>query len=214
MPRLTSTYGKAGSSSRLELLDYFAHGETANMVYSTTSNKMIYCSRAVKKLTGFTRLEVMQGGLRDLYGIIHPADQARYIHFLKGLRQRLQQHTERVKCLLNFRIRACNNQWIRLLQRMEGFQLDGETFVMVILEKPPGSTTGNSGTHNAFNYCISERELEVLDLLGKGYSSKEIADKLCISDHTVISHRKNLIEKFKVRNTAHLIRETSRYIDV
>lgn len=54
---------------------------------------------------------------------------------------------------------------------------------------------------------ISDREKEVLVLIGNGYSSKEIAEKLFISDHTVISHRKNLIEKFKVKNTAHLIKE-------
>ncbi|MDN5212700.1 LuxR C-terminal-related transcriptional regulator [Fulvivirgaceae bacterium BMA12] len=57
---------------------------------------------------------------------------------------------------------------------------------------------------------VSERELEVIRLIGSGFSSKEIADKLFISSHTAITHRKNLIKKFKVRNTAQLIKEAAR----
>ena len=57
---------------------------------------------------------------------------------------------------------------------------------------------------------ISPREKEVLKLVADGYSSKQIADKLFISCHTAISHRKNLMEKFKVKNTAQLIKRASR----
>jgi DNA-binding NarL/FixJ family response regulator len=52
---------------------------------------------------------------------------------------------------------------------------------------------------------FSQREREVLDLLSKGKSSKEIADRLFITERTVESHRKNMIEKGKVKNTAELI---------
>lgn len=60
---------------------------------------------------------------------------------------------------------------------------------------------------------ISPREKEVLQLVADGYSSKQIADRLFISNHTAISHRKHLIEKFKVKNTAHLIKRASRNIE-
>ena len=53
---------------------------------------------------------------------------------------------------------------------------------------------------------ISPREKQVLRLISDGYSSKQIADMLYISNHTAISHRKNLIEKFQVKNTAHLVK--------
>lgn len=58
--------------------------------------------------------------------------------------------------------------------------------------------------------CISKREQEVLQLIGKGYSSREIAENLCISSHTAISHRKSLIDKFNVKNTAQLIQVASK----
>lgn len=51
---------------------------------------------------------------------------------------------------------------------------------------------------------ITERETEVLKLLVKGLPNKEIADKLNISIHTVISHRKNIIQKTGIRSQAGL----------
>lgn len=52
---------------------------------------------------------------------------------------------------------------------------------------------------------FSQREREVLELLSKGKSSKEIADILFITERTVESHRKNMIEKGQVKNTVELI---------
>ncbi|MGI9551255.1 MAG: response regulator transcription factor [Aurantibacter sp.] len=61
---------------------------------------------------------------------------------------------------------------------------------------------------------ISPREEEVLKLIADGYSSKQIADRLFISNHTAISHRKHLIEKFQVKNTAQLIKKASKIMEL
>ena len=53
---------------------------------------------------------------------------------------------------------------------------------------------------------LSKREVEILQLIGKEYSSQQVADKLFISFHTVESHRANLMFKAGVKNTAGLIR--------
>jgi DNA-binding NarL/FixJ family response regulator len=52
---------------------------------------------------------------------------------------------------------------------------------------------------------LSEREIEVINLIRDGMSSKEIADKLAISIKTVEVHRHNILKKLKVKNTASLI---------
>jgi len=52
---------------------------------------------------------------------------------------------------------------------------------------------------------ISKREKEVLQLIAKGLTNNEIADKLFLSPLTVDSHRKNLIAKLGVKNTAEMI---------
>lgn len=53
---------------------------------------------------------------------------------------------------------------------------------------------------------LTERELEILNLICKEHSSQEIADKLFISFHTVESHRANLMHKSGTKNTAGLVR--------
>lgn len=52
---------------------------------------------------------------------------------------------------------------------------------------------------------FSQREREVLHLLSEGKSSREIADALFITERTVESHRKNMLEKGDVKNTVELI---------
>jgi DNA-binding CsgD family transcriptional regulator len=58
---------------------------------------------------------------------------------------------------------------------------------------------------------ISDREREVAILLGEGNSTKIISEKLQISFNTVESHRKNLMVKLGVKNTAALVCQLSKY---
>jgi DNA-binding NarL/FixJ family response regulator len=53
---------------------------------------------------------------------------------------------------------------------------------------------------------LTRREVEVLKLIAEGFTNHEIAEKLFVSDSTVDSHRKNLISKLQVKNTASLVR--------
>jgi DNA-binding NarL/FixJ family response regulator len=53
---------------------------------------------------------------------------------------------------------------------------------------------------------ITRREKEVLELIAEGLTNIEIGTKLFISNSTVDTHRKNLLAKFDVRNTAALVR--------
>ena len=53
---------------------------------------------------------------------------------------------------------------------------------------------------------LSRREKEILELIGQGYTNTEMAAKLFVSHFTIDSHRKNLLAKLNVKNTASLIR--------
>jgi DNA-binding NarL/FixJ family response regulator len=52
---------------------------------------------------------------------------------------------------------------------------------------------------------ISEREMEVVKLIAQGLNSEDIAKKLFLSEHTVKTHRKNILEKLNLNNTIELI---------
>jgi len=51
---------------------------------------------------------------------------------------------------------------------------------------------------------LSDREKEVLVQVVRGLSNKEIADVLCISTHTVVTHRKHITRKLNIHSTAGL----------
>ncbi|MFR9564888.1 MAG: LuxR C-terminal-related transcriptional regulator [Rikenellaceae bacterium] len=51
---------------------------------------------------------------------------------------------------------------------------------------------------------LSHREREIVRAIALGQSNKEIADGLCISTHTVMTHRKNIAAKLQIRNPAGL----------
>lgn len=52
---------------------------------------------------------------------------------------------------------------------------------------------------------ISKRELEVIKFFANGYKTKEIAEELDISFHTVNNHRKNILKKLDLRNIAAMV---------
>jgi DNA-binding NarL/FixJ family response regulator len=53
---------------------------------------------------------------------------------------------------------------------------------------------------------VTGREAEVLSHLAKGFSTKEIANALGITAHTVETHRKKLLQKFEAKNSTELIK--------
>ncbi|MEO5564390.1 MAG: response regulator transcription factor [Chitinophagaceae bacterium] len=52
---------------------------------------------------------------------------------------------------------------------------------------------------------FSQREKEVLELLARGYSTKDMAKHLFITEKTVETHRKNMAKKANAKNTAELV---------
>lgn len=57
---------------------------------------------------------------------------------------------------------------------------------------------------------LTTREEEVLKLMAKGLTSSQIAATLQIAENTVETHRKNIFQKFEVKNIAELIKKASK----
>jgi DNA-binding NarL/FixJ family response regulator len=53
---------------------------------------------------------------------------------------------------------------------------------------------------------LTKREIEIIRMIGQELTNQQIADRLSISPRTVDTHRRNLLQKLGVRNTAGLIR--------
>lgn len=79
---------------------------------------------------------------------------------------------------------------------------DGGTyFGNEVMETLLDSTSGSG-----LDVELSERELEVLRLIGQEMTAAEIGATLFISEHTVKSHRKNLLQKTGCKNSVGLVR--------
>lgn len=55
-------------------------------------------------------------------------------------------------------------------------------------------------------YNLTDREKEILKLICQGKLTREIADELFISLHTIETHRRNLLRKMEVKNTAQMVK--------
>jgi DNA-binding CsgD family transcriptional regulator len=60
--------------------------------------------------------------------------------------------------------------------------------------------------------CPTRRERDIIELLVKGFCAKEIANRLFISETTVITHKKNLKEKFNAKNSVELISKVQHFL--
>jgi PAS domain S-box-containing protein len=60
---------------------------------------------------------------------------------------------------------------------------------------------------NEFNTTVSQAELKVLNLIAEGLRTKEIAEKLFLSEHTINIHRKNLLVKLESNSSSQLIKK-------
>ncbi len=63
---------------------------------------------------------------------------------------------------------------------------------------------------------LTKREIEVMILLARAFTTNEVADKLFLSAHTVETHRKNLMAKMKFKNRAEmtLYAKENGYLDL
>lgn len=65
-------------------------------------------------------------------------------------------------------------------------------------------------TQSISENILSNKETEVLGLLAKGLTTKEIANQLFVSSRTIETHRANILKKLEVKNTAELIKKAAK----
>lgn len=89
-------------------------------------------------------------------------------------------------------------------QVVEGYTFTGSG--VLLLES--SQTTRHSHPDKTFarKHGLTRREIEIMRYIGQALNNKEIATRLFISDQTVSVHRKNIMRKLRVNNTATLIK--------
>lgn len=73
-----------------------------------------------------------------------------------------------------------------------------------IADKLKSLVRAKSSEQSDGHEALSDREKEIVVCVVKGMTNKEIADKLCLSIHTVITHRRNISHKLQIHSPAGL----------
>ncbi|MGV3642022.1 MAG: response regulator [Adhaeribacter sp.] len=87
-----------------------------------------------------------------------------------------------------------------------GGQFICSTVALNLLKKLQNPNYKPVSTEDKQTRDLSQREVEILKLIADGLTNAEIADKIFTSKRTVETHRQNIIEKTKAKNTAALIK--------
>lgn len=95
------------------------------------------------------------------------------------------------------------DEMLKALERIVTGHLYFSEAVTMSFMSELGKETDNN---DKLNIPLTEREIEVLELIIQEHTNQEIAEKLFISIRTVDSHRRNLIEKTGSRNIAGLVK--------
>ncbi|MBN2333640.1 MAG: response regulator transcription factor [Deltaproteobacteria bacterium] len=83
-----------------------------------------------------------------------------------------------------------------------------------IMNKMVGKLTGKPGAAEiSATNCLTDRELEVLTLIGKGLSASEIAEHLHVSPKTIGTYRERLKEKLELKHGAELVRYAVLWVE-
>lgn len=74
-----------------------------------------------------------------------------------------------------------------------------------IIESLAANDPNSTANFSCSAIKISNREAEIIRLIADGYTTKQIADILNLSAHTIVTHKKNIFSKLGINNTASLV---------
>ncbi|WP_207424592.1 LuxR C-terminal-related transcriptional regulator [Desertivirga brevis] len=215
-----------------EYLKQAGNKSTYTAVFNWKTMRYEEISSSVKNALGYDTFIFLKQGLEFILGVIHPDDIASFRRIHIQIFDLFYQTPCEFRCDLkfsyNFRVKAADGSYRHILRQSTFIQLsiDGKPWLEFIESVDITSysrfsdikltvTNGRNGkskfefvefNYRQVNYNISKRELEVLELAGKGFTTKDISSILSLSIDTVKTHRKNIMLKTGACNMPEAIR--------
>ncbi len=213
--------------------EMFAIGEFYYYVLNLTNSTLSHHHENILKLHG---LEKYPENLKDVIDLTHPDDIPFVIQAEQTVIQKMVEigleHQLYLKASYCCRMKTSKNtyelfhhQSIHTMEDEDGQLVQSiniHTNINHITKKNPNTVLisgisprndfhqiklENFSQSNEFSENLTKREIEVLALIAKGYSGGEIAKILVLSEHTVRTHRKNILKKTNSRNSKELLKK-------
>lgn len=211
------------------------HGISSNMLFyilNLHTHKYEFVSPACVSLMGYKPDVFHSRGTAILPDLLHPSDFKQLTTNIIPEMNRIVTELagpERGKAIfeLHYRIIHRNGKMINCVEQSSYAKFDEQYTPLIssgiVMEASPLSApSGVRGLvrllkdqeqitlydqfYNYNDFGLSRREKEIIGLLTKGKTSKEIAEKLFISEHTARQHRKNILKKMDASSTSELVR--------
>ena len=217
-------------AGHVRLLDRIAQVENSSItVFDLFQKKYVFVRNRFRDILGYDSVMAAEEGFEYFLRIMHPDDvpmvldtTTRALKFIMNLPPAERQD---YKTVFEHRLHDASGRYIRFLQQEAVLEPDlkGNLWLILILvDVCPNQQEAKSFQRSMINIrtgrgllfngdkqdgdsTLSRREVEVLEYLGKGFFSKEIADRLFISVNTVNNHRQNIIRKMGLANTTEAI---------
>ena len=195
--------------------------------------EFLFVSKNVKRYLGYTDKDILREGVDISYSLIHPDDVSRTLEIHKNLFDLYFSvpAAERLtyKYCNEMRFKNSDGKYIWWLHEVTFLKTDddgrplislGTLTDITALKKDDTLNLYIGKYEDGINYTVkitkkypllrdivklSRREIEILKMISDGYLSKQIADKLHISFHTVNTHRQHMLEKTNTLTTSELV---------
>jgi DNA-binding CsgD family transcriptional regulator/PAS domain-containing protein len=207
-------------------------GPSLTIIMDMRTSSYVYVSRNSVQILGYSSEEIMAKGLQLTLALIHPDDLKEYIEVTKVIWEFLIAlpiaQRKHYKTSVDFRIKNKEEVYKRVLQQNTALQTDNSGNIVLLLmvlsdishlKKENGISAAIISTkHDGFlvwdasdtqlksQIGFSRREREIIKFLAEGYSSKQVAEQLNVSEYTVSTHRRNMLKKTRLSNTRALVR--------
>jgi len=167
-------------------------------VYIYEGNKFLYSNALISEITGYSKDELKFMSFEDLIYTEDNDTALEKIHrCIIGIQNAV--HTE-LKIFKKNQSQTLIDVFGTLIKFRRKDCLMGN-----ILEIKQGKKSGLETNNLSGKSKLSQREVEVLQLICQGFSSSAISEKIFVSQNTVETHRANLISKTGATNTADLV---------
>ncbi|MCD4772221.1 MAG: helix-turn-helix transcriptional regulator, partial [Bacteroidales bacterium] len=197
-------------------------------IFDLYQRKHVYLSSRFETVFGFNIDEAHEEGNEYFDKKVHPDDNLNAMkigsYFLKIAYTLPIEKRKDYKLINDYRIKNGEDKYIRVIEQFQALELDKHGNIWLALcvmdfspnqdiSLPLQNKVINFRTGELFHFPettkeinLSKREKEILGLISEGLISKEIADNLFISVHTVNTHRQKIIEKLNVKNSHEAIK--------
>ncbi len=100
-----------------------------------------------------------------------------------------------------------------IIEAIEKVYQGGKYFSADVTASILNQNLSDSNIDMSKSSTLTKREIEILKLISEGWKNPEIAEKLFLSVETIKTHRKNLMRKLDISNTAGLVKYTIDHLD-